>query len=52
MSVGDEMGKGQECTMVEAMKMENSLDSGVTGVVKAFNLKQGDTVDEEQGCRK
>ena len=28
--------------------MQNSLASGVTGVVKAFNVKQGDTIDEEQ----
>ena len=33
-SVGDMVGDGQECAVVEAMKMQNSLASGVTGVVK------------------
>jgi len=47
-SVGDKVGEGQECAVVEAMKMQNSLSSGVTGVVKAVHVKQGDTVDEEQ----
>jgi propionyl-CoA carboxylase alpha chain len=63
-SVGDTVGEGQECAVVEAMKMQNSLASGVTGVVKVEELyfsffftdlwfkdihyKQGDTVDEEQ----
>ena len=63
-SVGDKVGEGQECAVVEAMKMQNSLASGVTGVVKVIDLrcilsllfyllqavhvKQGDTVDEEQ----
>merc|ERR1712066_411607 len=47
-SVGDKVGEGQECAVVEAMKMQNSLSSGVTGVVKAVHVKPGDTVDEEQ----
>merc|ERR1712029_754182 len=47
-SVGDKVGEGQECAVVEAMKMQNSLSSGVTGVVKAMHVKPGDTVDEEQ----
>ena len=33
-AVGDKVGEGQECAVVEAMKMQNSLSSGVTGVVK------------------
>ena len=36
-SVGDKVGEGQECAVVEAMKMQNSLSSGVTGVVKVKN---------------
>merc|ERR1719233_2722740 len=44
-SVGDKVGEGQECAVVEAMKMQNSLASGVTGVVKAVHVKQGETVD-------
>ena len=63
-AVGDKVGEGQECAVVEAMKMQNSLSSGVTGVVKvrykwdlyflyqiiaqAIHVKPGDTVDEEQ----
>jgi len=47
-NVGDKVGEGQECAVVEAMKMQNSLGSGVTGVVKAVHVKVGDTVDEEQ----
>ena len=35
-SVGDKVGEGQECAVVEAMKMQNSLASGVTGVVKVM----------------
>jgi len=46
--VGDKVGEGQECCVVEAMKMQNSLGSGITGVVKAVHVKVGDTVDDEQ----
>ena len=38
-SVGDKVGEGQECAVVEAMKMQNSLSSGVTGVVKVRLIK-------------
>ena len=37
-AVGEKVGEGQECAVVEAMKMQNSLSSGVTGVVKVRNL--------------
>merc|ERR1712203_787547 len=47
-AVGDQVGDGQECAVVEAMKMQNSLSSGVTGVVRAVHVKEGDTVDEDQ----
>ena len=33
------VGEGQECAVVEAMKMQNSLASGVAGVVKAVHVK-------------
>jgi len=46
--VGDKVGEGQECAVVEAMKMQNSLASGVTGVVKAVHVKAGATVEEEE----
>jgi len=47
-SVGDRVGEGQECAVVEAMKMQNSMSSGITGVVKAVHVAVGDTVEEEQ----
>jgi len=46
--VGDKVGEGQECAVVEAMKMQNSLSSGVTGTVKAVHVKVGDTVEDEE----
>jgi len=47
-AVGDMVGEGQECAVVEAMKMQNSLSSGVTGVVTKVLVQAGDTVDEDQ----
>ncbi|CAB4069136.1 PCCA [Lepeophtheirus salmonis] len=47
-NVGDLINEGQECCVVEAMKMQNSLKAGITGTVKAVNAKEGDTVEEEQ----
>ena len=38
-AVGEKVGEGQECAVVEAMKMQNSLSSGVTGVVKVKQHK-------------
>jgi len=46
--VGDQVGEGQECAVVEAMKMQNSLSSGITGTVKAVHVKVGDTVEDEE----
>lgn len=46
--VGDMVGEGQECCIVEAMKMQNSLKAGITGKVKSVNIKVGETVEEEQ----
>merc|ERR1719187_2439885 len=46
--VGDAVGEGQECCVVEAMKMQNSLPAGLTGVVTKVHVKAGDTVEEEQ----
>ena len=46
--VGQLVGEGLECCVVEAMKMQNSMKAGVTSIVKAVNVKPGDLVDEEQ----
>ena len=45
--VGQMVGEGQECCVVEAMKMQNSMKAGGTGKVKSVNVKMGDTVEEE-----
>ena len=46
--VGQLVGEGLECCVVEAMKMQNSMKASVTGKVKAVNVKPGDTVEEDQ----
>jgi len=46
--VGDLVGEGQECCVVEAMKMQNSLSAGVTGKVVKVHVKAGDMVEEDQ----
>ena len=47
-SVGQMIGEGTECCVLEAMKMQNSLKSGASGKVKAVNVKPGDTVQADQ----
>ena len=46
--VGQLVGEGLECCVVEAMKMQNSMKASVTGKVKAVNVKPGETVEEDQ----
>jgi len=46
--VGDLVGEGQECAVVEAMKMQNSLPAGISGRVVKINVSSGETVEEEQ----
>lgn len=43
--VGDQVEKGQTLLILEAMKMENEIKSGVTGTVKAIHVKEGDALD-------
>lgn len=43
--VGDKVIKGQTLLILEAMKMENEIKSGVDGVVKAIHVKTGDALD-------
>ena len=45
-AVGEKVGEGQECAVVEAMKMQNSLSSGVTGVVKVDNQNYSNPDDK------
>lgn len=42
--VGDTVAAGQKVMMLEAMKMENNIESDVAGVVKAINVNKGDSV--------
>jgi propionyl-CoA carboxylase alpha chain len=44
--VGDRVSVGQELCVLEAMKMQNSLPAGKSGVVKKVNFKAGETVGD------
>ena len=46
--VGQLIGEGLECCVVEAMKMQNSMKASITSKVKSVNVKPGDTVEEDQ----
>ena len=43
--VGDKVTKGQTLIILEAMKMENEIKCGASGVVKAIHVKAGDALD-------
>ncbi|MBD3288681.1 biotin/lipoyl-binding protein [candidate division KSB1 bacterium] len=43
---GDEVKVGQTVVQMEAMKMENNVQSGRTGTVTSVNVKAGDSVLE------
>lgn len=45
-NVGDTVTKGQLILVLEAMKMENSINADRDGKVTAINVKQGDSVLE------
>lgn len=45
---GDSVKKGQLLLMLEAMKMENEIKSGVDGVIASIAVKQGDSVNTGQ----
>lgn len=45
-NVGDKVKEGQEVAVLEAMKMENSIEASVTGTVTAINVQKGDSVPE------
>jgi biotin carboxyl carrier protein len=44
--VGDEVKKGQNLLILEAMKMENSITADHNGIVTEIKVKQGDSVME------
>ncbi|MDF1545231.1 MAG: hypothetical protein P1R58_09035 [bacterium] len=46
-SVGDSVSIKQPMVVVEAMKMENQVNSRANGTVKAINFSDGDQVDTE-----
>lgn len=45
-NVGDKVKEGQEVAVLEAMKMENSIEASITGTVTAINVQKGDSVPE------
>ena len=45
---GDNVKVGQELLILEAMKMQTSINSPVDGVIKSINVSAGDTVRESQ----
>ena len=47
--VGDKVSVGQEVVVLEAMKMENSIEAEVYGTVKAIHVERGDSVLEGEG---
>lgn len=46
--VGDKVTEKQPMVVVEAMKMENQVNSKAAGKVKAINFAEGDQVDTEK----
>ena len=46
--IGQNVLKGDQLFILEAMKMENVLKSPTDGVIKAIRVKVGDTVDKNQ----
>ncbi|MCX2573936.1 acetyl-CoA carboxylase biotin carboxyl carrier protein subunit [Pedobacter sandarakinus] len=45
---GDEVKKGDNLLILEAMKMENMIKSTTDGVIKNIAVKQGDKVEKNQ----
>ena len=44
---GDEVQKGQNVAIIEAMKMENMLQAEASGTVKSVHAKEGDNLNVE-----
>ncbi len=47
-SEGDEVKKGDQVLILEAMKMENIIKSPGDGIVKSIKIKKGDSVEKNQ----
>ena len=47
MKVGDKVVAGQEVAILEAMKMENSITSDYSGVVKQILVAEGDNLQSD-----
>lgn len=45
-NVGDTVKKGDTLLILEAMKMENEIKSGIDGVLKSIHVKEGDALEE------
>lgn len=45
-NVGDAVKVGQKLLLLEAMKMENQIDSDMDGVVKEVKVRKGDVIME------
>lgn len=48
LKAGDAVKVGQEILILEAMKMQTSINSPVDGTIKSINVSAGDTVRESQ----
>jgi len=46
--VGDTVTAGQKIAIMEAMKMENDINTQIAGTVAAVNVNEGDNVQENQ----
>ncbi|MHC9539482.1 MAG: pyruvate carboxylase subunit B [Vulcanimicrobiota bacterium] len=44
--VGEEVKEGEPVLILEAMKMQMAVNAPVSGIVKAINFKQGDSVEK------
>ena len=42
---GDSVTKGETVLILEAMKMENEIKAGATGVIKSVNVKEGQALE-------
>jgi len=46
--VGDKVKAGDAVLVIEAMKMENEIQSPVTGTVVSLNVEKGDNVTPDE----
>ena len=45
---GDEVKKGDNLLVLEAMKMENMIKSPTDGIIKKIEIKQGNKVEKNE----